>query len=59
MRTLMKRWFNAFVQHLWIREIEKATDELRKAKQEVRVKTKVLQALLQAYEKEYPSNKEG
>ena len=59
MRTLLKRWFNAFVQNLWIWEIEKATDELRKAKQEVRVKAKVLQALLQAYEKEYPSNKES
>lgn len=58
MRTLLKRWFNAFVQNLWIREIEKATDELRKAKREVRVKTKTLQVLLQAYEKEYPSTRE-
>ena len=56
MRELLKRSFELWVEKIWLKEIERATDEHRKAVEKANRKLYVLQKLLEAYNERYDEN---
>ena len=56
MRELIKRSFELWVEKLWIKEIERAIYEHKKAAEKANRKFYVLQKLVEAYNERYDKN---
>ena len=56
MFELLKRSFEFWVKNRWLKEIERATDEHRKAVEMANRKLYVLQKLVDAYNERYDEN---
>lgn len=53
MRDLLKRSFDLWVKTRWLKEIDKAVDECKKARATAKRKQYVLDTMLKAYEEKY------
>jgi hypothetical protein len=53
MRDLLKRTFELWVKMRWLKEINKAVDQYKKARDKAQRKQYVVNALLKAYKEKY------